>query len=152
MLVPLAVDESGVTCPACCIRQRIFTSLSSRHPLRCQLVPANMNLLWFENSLGVLWFENSLGADVQHDRPVTNQTSGMLPAGVTGVLAHPAASSVAPPTHVVMPVPAPAAMTGRLLPSLPLHSPCHLPLPPSQPPSLCSMTVVMLTPCLQPIR
>ena len=105
-----------------------------------------------ESSLVVLYFEKHLGADVQHDRPVTNQTSGVLPAGVIGVLAHPAASSVAPPTHVVMPVPAPAAMTGPLLPSLPLPSPCLLPPQPSQPPSLCSMTGVMLTPCLLPIR
>ena len=150
--MPLAVDESGVVSSASCICQRILTTLSAKHPLRCQLVHANMNHLWFENSVGVLWFEKSLGADIQHDRPVTNETSGMLPADVIGVHAHPAASSVAPPTHVVMPAPVPAAMTGPLLSSPPLPSPCLLPPPPSQPPSLYSMTVVMLTPWLLPIR
>ncbi len=105
-----------------------------------------MHLLWFEDPLGALWFEDCLGADVQHERPVTNLTHEMQLAGVIGVHAHPAATSVAPPTHVVMPVPAPAAMTGPLLPSPPLPSPCLLPLLPSQPPSLCSRTAVMLTP------
>ena len=123
-----------------------------QNPLRCQLVFANVHLLWFEDPLGALRFEDCPGADVQHERPVTIQTSEVSPAGVIGVHAHPAASSVAPPTHVVMPVPAPAAMTGPLLPSPPLPSPCLLPLPPSQPPSLCSMTVAMLTACLLPIR
>ena len=49
-----AVDESRVTPSACCMRIRSQPLLAlSQHPLRCQLVPANMYLLRFETPLGV---------------------------------------------------------------------------------------------------
>ena len=68
-----------------------------------------------------------------------------LHAGVIGAPAHPVATSVVPPMHVVMLAPAPAAMTPHPRPSHSSPHPCPQCLQPLHPPSQCRLKCMRMT-------